>query len=234
MQSNLVLTHLPAAGLSALRPYLRQSALAAGQIVYEAGDAVETVFFPIDTVLAVLTVMRDGEAVETATVGNEGVVGVVAALAEGRTYTRIIVQSAGRVAQLPAVRLRQLVRERPDLLKLLLAHVNRNIAQAEQSAACNALHNTRERLARWLLLFQDRVGSPVVVLTQEYLAMVLGVQRTTVTITAQSLRSSGAISYRRGRIEILDRRLLEQAACECYAASKTVEPDPPEPVRAVG
>ena len=226
LQSSIVLKNLTSARLKEVSPFLQDVYLSEGDILYDAGEVVEAVYFPEDAVISVVTVMRDGQMIETATIGNESVVGVIAALAEGRTYARTFVQVGGQAMKLPASHLRRLVKESPELLKILLSRVQRDIAQAEQSVACNALHNVTQRLARWLLLFQDRVESPVVVLTQEYLAMVLGVQRTTVTAAAQTLRERGAISYRRGRIEIVDRKRLERASCECYAAGRSAEPEP--------
>jgi CRP-like cAMP-binding protein len=221
MQSlNHVLANLTPRHFGEISPSLEEVQLTAGQVLYDPGDVVRAVYFPTDAVLSIATVMQNGETVETATVGNESVVGVITALAEGRAHARTYTQMAGGALKLPTSQLTRLVKEHPVLLKLLLAHVQRHIAQAEQSVACNAVHSATQRLARWLLLFQDRVDSPVVVLTQEYLGLVLGVQRTTVTAVAQGLRSRGAISYSRGRIEIVDRPLLEQAACECYAASQ--------------
>jgi CRP-like cAMP-binding protein len=231
-QSSMVLKNLVSARLREMSPFLQDVHLVEGEVLYDAGEAVDAVYFPEDAVLSVVTVMRDGQMIETATVGNESIVGVIAALAEGRTHARTFVQVAGRATRLPASRLRQLVRESPGLLKLLLAYVQRDIAQAEQSVACNALPGVTQRFARWLLLFQDRVESPIVVLTQEHIARVLGVQRTTVTLAAQKLRDLGAISYRRGRIEIVDRQVLERASCECYAASQIMEPDPQVPAHA--
>lgn len=213
---NRVLSNLSTAELNALSPFLTEIHLAAGQVLYEPGDEVEAVYFPSDAVLSVVTVMRDGRSVEAATIGYESVVGVISALSDTRAHARTFTQIGGSALKAPAARLRTLVADSPSLLKVLLSHVQGDIAQAEQSVACNALHSAAERLARWLLLSQDRVGSPLILLTQEYLAIMLGVQRTTVTKIARILKVNGTIAYSRGRIEVLNRASLERASCECY------------------
>ena len=197
--------------------------LSAGQTLYSPGDVVQAVYFPGDAVLSVVTVMQDGRAVEAATVGNEGVVGVITALAAVPAHARTFAQIGGSIFRLPAAHLREMVAESPQLLKVLLVHVHQSIAQSEQSVACNALHSARERLARWLLLSQDRVGSAEIKLTQDYLAVMLGVQRTTVSSLAQEFKQCGAIRYSRGRILIIDRPALEDATCECYLAGRWTE-----------
>jgi CRP-like cAMP-binding protein len=224
---NLVLSNLNLSQFGVMSPFLTEVHLAAGQALYEPGDDVEAIYFPSDAVLSIVAVMRDGRSVEAATVGNESVVGVINALAGAPVHSRTFAQIGGSALKLPATRLRTLVGESPSLLKILLMHVQDSIAQAEQSVACNALHTASERLARWLLLSQDRVGSPMIPLTQEYLAVMLGVQRTTVTEVAKVLKAAGVISYRRGRIEITDRLALERASCECYVAPRRMAHTPP-------
>lgn len=216
---NRVISSLTSTQFGAIAPCLTEMHIQTGQTLYEPGDFVEAIFFPTDAVLSVVTVMKDGRCVEAATIGNESVVGVVTALAGVAARARTFAQIGGGALRLPALRLRELVLEHPSLMKLLFVHVHGDIAQSEQSVACNALHSAKQRLARWLLLSQDRVGSSIITLTQEYLAIMLGVQRTTVTAAAQALRTEGIVLYRRGRIEVIDRAGLERAACECYTAA---------------
>lgn len=220
---NRVLSRLTSSELTTVFPLLSDVWLNAGQTLYASGDEVTAVYFPSDAVLSIDVVMLDGRAVEAATIGNESVVGVVSALACVPTRARTFALLGGGAYRLPAAALRSLVAESPALLKLLLAHVQCDIAQSEQSVACNALHSVSERLARCLLLMQDRVGSPIIALTHEYLSIMLGVQRTTVTAAAQALKASGTVAYARGRIEVLDRAGLEHISCECYRATRGEE-----------
>lgn len=215
---NRLLASLSPADAAAFSPFLTEVALAPGQTLYEAGDEVAWVYFPTNAVLSVVTLMQDGRAVEAATIGNESAVGVVASLAGLPVHTRIFAQIGGEAWRFPASRLRAMAAESPSLLKLLLSHVHKDMAQAEQAVACNAIHSGAERLAKWLLLSQDRAGTPVVRLTQEYLAVMLGVQRTTVSALANTLKTRRVIKVGRGRVEIVDRRGLEAVSCECYGA----------------
>ncbi len=160
--------------------------------------------------------MRDGRTVESATVGRESVVGVLNALGSRDAVNRTLVQIAGEAIRLPAGRLNEVALTRPGLMNLLLRHTQANLAQAHQSVACNALHPVNARLCRWLLLSEDRTGSPIVPLTQDYLATMLGVQRTTVTQAMRVLKAGNLISYSRGKIRIADRQGIEDLACECY------------------
>ena len=230
---NDVLSGLSMSQMARVSPFLSEIQLAAGQSVHEPGQRVDAVYFPSDAVLSVVTVMLDGRSVEAATIGNESVAGVVSALAGVPAHARTFAQIAGGALKMPAWALAEQVSADATLLKSFLGHVHKDIAQAEQSVACNAIHSATERLARWLLLSQDRVGSSRIALTQEYLSIMLGVQRTTVTSVAQYLRSKGLIIYTRGRIDILDREGLEHAACECYAVNKRAEADAQDLARAL-
>jgi len=208
----------PTADREALWPHLQTVTLDAGDILYEPDYAVEWVYFPITAVLSVVTVMTDGRTVESDTVGYESVIGVLAALggtpAVGRTFTQI----AGDAMRISAARLRRQAEVSASLRQLLIRHAYANLAQAHQSAACNALHDLEQRLCRWLLMSQDRTASSSVRLTQQYLATMLGGQRTTVTHALRELAEQGMVRQRRGCIEILDRGHIEALACECYEA----------------
>jgi CRP-like cAMP-binding protein len=217
---NLFLSRLSSAQLSAIEVDLVLVRLATSQVIQEAGEKVQSVYFPSNAVVSVVTVMRDGRSVESATLGYESVIGVVPALTGMAGHARVFVQIAGGALKMDATRLRERVSHDPMLLRSLLFHVQNDIAQSEQSAACNALHLAKQRLARWLLLTDDRVDGTVVNLTQDYLAVMLGVQRTTVSTLAAELKSEGLIDYQRGRIEILDRPALEALSCECYETGR--------------
>jgi CRP-like cAMP-binding protein len=166
----------------------------------------------------VVVLSGGGKSVETATVGREGAVGAIAGLGERLASARAIVQVAGSGSRIGARQLQAAVRQSPFLRDFIVRYQEMLLHQAQQSTACNALHEARPRLCRWLLQTRDRLDSDMVALTQEFLAQMLGVRRTTVTELARGLQSKGLVRYKRGKIEILDRQGLEECACECYGA----------------
>ena len=206
--------------MAALSPSLRRVTLPHNQVVLHPGDEVQSVLFPETTVLSVITTMRDGRRIETATIGFESAVGIVPALTGQPIFSQVVAQIPGEALTLPASQLRSRVADHPALMQLMLKFVHSNINQAEQSTACNALHGVEARLARWLLMTSDRVQGDTIALTQEYLAVMVGVQRTTVTAACSDLKAAGVIHYTRGRIQIVDRPALEKRACECYAINR--------------
>ncbi len=200
----------------ALSPAFEEVTLGSGQVLFEPESPVDYVYFPGGAVLSEVIVLKDGRSVEIATIGVESLAGLLPALLQTPSRTRLYVQISGSAIRLPAEKLRARVAESPALLELLLRYLNANIAQAEQSVACNAVHDVPARLSRWLLMTEDRTGHRIIPLTQEYLAVMVGVQRTTISIAATGLKDSGIIRYSRGQVEILDRHKLEGRACECY------------------
>lgn len=213
-----ILSLIDKADLIALLPDMTEVSWSPGQVLYEMGGPVAQAHFPSTAGLSVVTVMSDGTEVECATVGYESAVGLLAALSGQISTNRTFVQLAGSGISVDAAALRRQAARSPALLDLLLRAVQTLIAQEEQSVACNALHDTAPRLARWLLICQDRLDTTQMTITQEYLAVMLGVQRTTVNAAAGVLRSEGLIRYSRGQVEILDRPALQRRACECYRA----------------
>jgi CRP-like cAMP-binding protein len=213
-----ILSLLDRVDLIALLPDMTEVSWSAGQVLYEVGGQVTHAHFPSTAGLSVVTVMSDDAAVECATVGYESAVGVLAALSGQISTNRTFVQLAGSGISVDATALRRRAAQSPPLLDLLLRAVQTLIAQEEQSVACNALHETAPRLARWLLVCQDRLDTTQMMITQEYLANMLGVQRTAVNAAAGALRSEGLIRYSRGQVEILDHAALQARACECYGA----------------
>lgn len=197
---------------------MQEISLRTGEGVHSAGQPIESVIFPSSAVLSAVTLMRDGSSVETATIGHEGAAGLLPALAGTTASNRVFAQIGGSAVRLPAADLRKAALESTALLDLLLRASQAGVAEAEQSVACNALHDAPSRLARWLLLTQDRTGGPVFPLTQDYMAIMVGVQRTTISAIASGLKAAGLIHYSRGVMEIRDRPGLEAAACECYSA----------------
>lgn len=215
---NSLLAALPKADLSALLPAFTETSLERGADLFMPGDQPLQVFFPSNCVLSVATHMENGQAVESSTVGPETATPLLAALSGHSVKARIFAQIGGGAIRLPATALRARAAESPALMTLLLRHASAIGFQAEQGVACNVLHDAPQRLARWLLMTQDRTGSRVLPLTQDYMAVMTGVQRTTISAVATQLRSAGLIRYSRGNLEVVDRAGLEAYACECYGA----------------
>lgn len=201
---------------------MKEISLGVGQVLGEPGETVETVYFPSSAVISVVMAMEDGREVETASIGNESVAGLLSGLTGHAPVTRMYVQIAGGAIKLPAARLRARAIESPAFAELVLRSAQANAAQTEQSTACNALHHLSARLARWLLICQDRVDSPVMILTQEYMGVMAGALRSSISLTASEFKDAGLIRYSRGQVEILDRPRLEQRACECYRADRNI------------
>lgn len=215
---NRILSIIEKADLVALLPHMTEVAWGASLGIYEVGAPVTAVHFPSSAGLSIVAVMADGAEVECATVGYEGAVGILPALSGADSSNRTYVQLAGSGISISAAALRERAGQSPALMELLLRSAQTLVAQEEQSVACNALHDIEARLARWLLICHDRLDTPVMPVTQEYLAIMLGVQRTTVSGAAGVLRREGLIRYSRGQLEIADREGLEARSCECYGA----------------
>lgn len=213
---NFFLSALKPADLTALMPSLAEVSLTRGQVLYEAGDHIEAVYFPGSACLSVVTLFEDGKAVETSTVGRESAVGLLDILTNQPSHTRTFAQVPGGATRLAASAFRSLIDRSPTFLQQTLRHARANGLQAEQGVACNITHGAHGRLARWLLMTQDRVGSATFPLTQEYMAVMTGVQRTTISAMAATLKKAGVIDYSRGFITIKDRDALIRHACECY------------------
>ncbi len=207
-----------AADKDALRPHMTLRHLPHGDIVTRADEEVKTVYLPVSADLANVVRFEDGRSGMATNVGREGVTGLAAFLAEEPCGWDVETQVAGEAWALPADVLRRRIDDSPDLLKLLLRLTHNNQVEAAQNAVCNALHTVTPRLARWLLTLQDRTGASEFQLTQDDLASTLSVRRTTVNASWQELRKLDAIGSTRGKVRIQDRKLLEQAACECYRA----------------
>ncbi|MDB5460902.1 MAG: transcriptional regulator, Crp/Fnr family [Caulobacteraceae bacterium] len=216
---NHLLRALSADDASALRWSMREVVLPTGQMICRRGDMVEAVYFPSTAVLSMVAVIGDERTVETATVGFEGAAGLLAALGEEPISSDIFAQIGGAAISVPANVLRRRAFESPTFMQLALRSAQANYAQCEQSVACMAVHGVRARLARWLLVTDDRIGSDIVPLTQAHLALMMGVQRTTISAAAGELKAAGLVGYIRGQIQIVDRAGLERQACECYQAN---------------
>lgn len=213
---NSLLEALPAADLSLFAHHLGQVELERGRLLYDPGDRIDHVYFPHDGVISLMTLMENGAAIESTTIGPEGALGLMAAVAPRQSLSRAIVQTPLRAARISADRLHEAWARSPILRDLVDRHTEALYGHTIQSVACNALHSVEERFCRWLLTCHDRISSDTVALTQEFLADMLGVQRTTVTAVARSLQEKGMIRYRRGVVDITDRPALQQLTCECY------------------
>lgn len=189
---------------------------APGHVFSEPDDAIEHLHFIDSGFCSSVAVLEDGRTVETVMIGREGVLGVVASVVPHHAHTRSVAQVAGTARRADAAKFRALSAQRPGVRDAVAEYMARLQGELEQSAACNALHHAGQRFAKWLLRCHDRVEGDTLNLTQEYLASMLGSQRTTVNEAAQGLQKAGAIAYSRGRITVLDRAALERAACECY------------------
>jgi CRP-like cAMP-binding protein len=217
---NQFLRALSPALFDKLKPRLRTSEHAAGEVLFRAGDTIANVYFWQAGAVSLVLELAGGEMIESAMIGRESIVGGGAALDASDAIHKAIVQVAGGSSALDAGTARQIARESEEFRTAIVRHEKVVTAQAQQSAACNAAHNLEERLARWLLRVRDATGSDSFVLTQEFIAEMLGVRRTSVSIVANQLQQAGLISYRRGHITIKNLAALQDAACECYGTVK--------------
>lgn len=216
MWNNHFLDALEAEVVESLAPHIKRVKIRRHQPIVQVDETVTTVVLPIDSIVSVIAVMGDGREVESRTIGCESGFGLLHALGSRLAFERVTVQVSGEAYQIPVSRLAEVARQHPALVAAIVGHAQMTIVQATQSTACNALHSAEARLCRWLAMTQDRLGGDIVPLTQEHLAVMVGVQRTTVTALALDLQVRGVINYRRGKIAILDRPTMLRCACECY------------------
>jgi CRP-like cAMP-binding protein len=213
---NKLLQALPAAEQALIAPHVAQVELERGRLLYDPGDIIDHVYFPHDGVISLMTLMDSGAAIESTTIGPEGALGLMAAVAPRQSLSRALVQTPLTASRISAERLHEAWEKSPRLRDLVDRHTEALFGHAMQSAACNALHSVEARFCRWLLTCHDRIATDTITLTQEFLADMLGVQRTTVTAVARTLQDKGMIRYRRGVVDILDRNGLQALSCECY------------------
>jgi CRP-like cAMP-binding protein len=214
---NFFLSALEPDDLAALSPRMSEVALGVAQVLFETGDKVDTVYFPGSACVSLVVVMSDGKAVETSTVGRESAVALINVMTDQPSPIRAFAQIGGSAMRVSAAAYRARLLASPKLMALSLNHVRATALQAEQGVACNITHGVHGRLARWLLMTQDRVGADSFPLTQEYMAVMTGVQRSTVSTMAGALKKAGVIDYSRGNLRIRDRAALLKHACECYS-----------------
>jgi CRP-like cAMP-binding protein len=231
---NRLLAALPDEALWSLRPHLRTVPLPRGSVLCESGERLSRVYFPEAGAISLVTVFEDGSTAEMATVGREGVVGIGALLGGEQAFGRHVVPVAGSALSVEASRFRSVLRENGALRAACETYAQAFLAHLLQNVACNAIHKVDQRCARWLLMCDDQVEGDSFELTQEYLAELLGVRRSTVTVVAGSLQREGLIHYRRGAVTVLDRRGLETTACECYQIVRDTYERPPLPASPSG
>lgn len=202
-------------------PYMKAVEFKLGTTVCEAGGLLTHAYFPEGAVLSLLTVLENGSEIECANIGREGAFGLFAAMYSGASYTRCTVQLEGPLLSCEIAPLRAEFHKSAHTQNLLVSYSETLLSQVMQTVACNSLHSVEERLSRWLLMMHDRAEGEKLTYTHEFLARIMGANRTSVTLAAQSLQNQGLINYRRGLMQVVDRAGLEAASCECYAIVKT-------------
>jgi len=218
---NHLLSTLAPADRERLAPHLNPFRVRAGAVLYEPEAELDWVYFPERGLISIISVMLSGDTAESAVVGREGAVGFVEAAGSGIFLSRALVQADLQALRLPTRRYREALEGSATLRRAVAGHAELNMAEGRQAIACIAHHQSDRRLAWWLLECHDRAASgDRLPLTQEFLAAMLGIRRTTVTSIAQQLRDEGLIQYRRAMVTIVDRAGLEAKACECYATSQ--------------
>ncbi len=214
---NQLLVSLPSDTFARIEATLEIVPLKLKRVIHKAGEPIQHVYFPVEGFCSVLTVLEDGEMVEVATIGREGMVGASAVLTTTPPASVAMVQGeAATCYRMPIDAFRREMDRGGPFHDRLMHYAHALIGVVMQSTACNAVHSVEQRLARWLLTAQDRMESNEFPLTQEFVAMMLGATRPTVTVVAGVLQKAGLITYHRGHVTILDRGRLERASCECH------------------
>lgn len=213
---NRILRTIPEDEFMSLRPLLEEVEMPQYKIFYDQGEKIANAYFPNEGMVSLVVLVHDGRSVEVGITGCEGVVGAPLAFGFESAPMRAIMQIAGRGLRIPSLALEETFDRCPNLKLLIERYVMMQQLQVAQLAACNRLHDMDQRLARWLLMCQDRIDSENLPLTHEFLAQMLGSGRPTVTIAAGVLERAGLIQNTRGSLKILNRKRLEDAACECY------------------
>jgi CRP-like cAMP-binding protein len=219
---NRLLSLLSRDDLKHLEPYLKSHSFKQHTVLFQADEEIRHVYFPTSAVVSLVVTLSTGDTVEAAMVGMDGVVGASAALDGRISLSRGIVQLAGDAIVCDIDALKAAALRSSRLLGLLIRHEQTVYAQAQQSAACFAMHQVEARLCRWLLRARDLSQSDTLMFTQEYLGQMLGVRRTSVTVVAHTLQAAGFIKYSRGKIQIVNPEALHDSACECYETVKSL------------
>ena len=224
LSANKLLAGLPRDDFKLLQGHLTIAPLAQGTALFDVDDEIEQVTFPLSGMVSLLVVMKNGNAIETATVGREGVVGGMAGLGLHRSLVRAVVQLPGVFAHISSAQFRKAAAASKPIVDLCIRYNEVLLAQARITAACNISHEVEARFCRWLLQSRDRAESDTVHLTQEFLAEMLGVRRTSVTEVAIKMQGQGVIHYTRGVIQITNLPRLKELSCECYKTLRNETP----------
>jgi CRP-like cAMP-binding protein len=217
---NQILLSIPDTEYRAIRPHLEFLGLPQHRILHEPHQRLEFVHFPNAGLISLVVALQDGETVEAGLLGSEGVAGMPAVLGLTRSALREVVQVTGNGFRVRVATFREVVRSTPVLQAVLNRYAAGLAMQVAQTAACNRLHKIEQRLARWLLIAQDRVDSGLLPITHDFLATMLGTDRPSVSLAAGILQRTQIIEYTRGALKILNRKRLEKFVCECYAVVK--------------
>src|SRR3712207_5694927 len=204
--ANRILAALGPEDLAFLEPHLESVTLLRGQVLYEAGDTILHAYFPHDAVVSLVNVMEDGGVVEVAVFGREGVLGLLSALVTREAFGRYVVQVSGTASRIPFERLNEVRNARPRLRQLIMNYGEALLAQTFQTVSCNAVHAVEARCCRWILSMHDRADQSTLPLTHEFLAEMLGVQRSTVSVVTRTLQTAGLIRQSRGSITVVEDR----------------------------
>ena len=213
---NHLLAALPPEELSKLLPKLHRVDVELGQVLYESGDEIEFVYFPTTAIVSMLYIMENGATAEIGIAGSNGLIGYAAFMGGRSTSSRAVVQMAGESLRVLSTDVKSTFAKGGVFQNILLRYVQSLITQISQTAVCNRLHTLEQQLCRWLLINHDQLQTDRLVMTHDLIANMLGVRREGVSVSAGNLQRAGVIKYSRGVIEILDRELLKQYACECY------------------
>jgi len=214
--SNFLLRTLSSDDYETLRPDIQIIHYPSGKALYEPEDEIEHVYFPEEGLISLISIMQSGHEVESAVVGREGAVGFVEAVGAGVMFSRAVVQIDLKGTRVPVRAYAAAFDSSPAFRRAIAAHIELTIAEGRQTIACISYHQLIQRFAWWILECQDRTGRDELALTQEFLAAMLGVQRTSVSGVAGKLKAKGLIDYKRGVISIKDRAGLKRTSCECY------------------
>lgn len=215
--ANRFLAALPQDAFQLIEKSIRTASFERGIVLFDADDEVSQIYFPHSAMISLVAVMRDGTSIETATVGRDGAAGCMAGIGKHRSFVRAVVQMPGVISSIPTLKFRAAAQENPVLREYCARYNDVILMQSQVTASCNALHSIEQRFCRWLLQSRKAVDDESIPLTQEFMAQMLGVRRSSVSEVASRLQDNGSIRYSRGRIQVLDKRKLEKCSCECYA-----------------
>jgi CRP-like cAMP-binding protein len=213
---NKILLSISDSDFSSLRPHLEYVRLPNHLVIHEAGGKLTFAYFPNRGMISLVVVMKNGKTAEAGIVGNEGFTGTLAAVGLSRSTLQAVIQIAGDGFRVEVGSLQEVLESAPHLQLMLSRYAAIRSMQVAQTAACNRLHDIEQRLARWLLMTQDRVDSGSLPITHDFLATMLGTDRPTVSLAAGGLQKKKIIEYKRGAVKIVNRKKLEVSSCECY------------------